>query len=137
MDESKEKIPKQCRIGDTCFTSLANIGGNLFIRHPKNINQVHKDSNDLLSVVIILGTDVHDGETIFYDGDKINNIGKRAHVLKHSHGRCVVVAFDMFLHEGSIWTGHRAVIYFILHKSIFICFVYNGTRFYYKYISSD
>ena len=28
MDKATEKITKQCRIGDTCFTSLENIGGN-------------------------------------------------------------------------------------------------------------
>ena len=30
MNEAKMVIPKECRIGDTCFTSLATIGGNLF-----------------------------------------------------------------------------------------------------------
>ena len=35
MDTAKEKIPKQFRIGDTCFTSLATIEGGLFTRHPK------------------------------------------------------------------------------------------------------
>ena len=39
--------------------------------------------------------------------------------------------------ESSIWTGHRAVISFILHKSIFIHFLHHGTRFYYSYITSD
>ena len=34
----------------------------------------------------------------------MNDIGKRAHGLKHSHGRCVVGAFDKILHEGFIWT---------------------------------
>ena len=38
-------------------------------------------------------------------------------------------------HEGSIWTGHIAVLSFILHKSIFLQFVHNGIRFYDKYIS--
>ena len=66
----------------------------------------------------------------------MNGIGKRSHVLKHSHGRCDIGAFDKTLHEGSIWTGNRAVLLFILHKSIFIHFVNNGTRFYDKYISS-
>ena len=41
-DKAKEMIPKECRIGDTCFTSLANIGGNLYTRHAKNLNHVHK-----------------------------------------------------------------------------------------------
>ena len=136
MEEAKLMIPKECKIGDTCFTSLATIGGNLYTRHTKNLNHVHKDSKDLLSVIIILGTDVNGGETGFIYGENMNDIGKRAHVLKHSHGRCVIGSFDNFLHEGSIWTGHRAVLSFILHKSIFLHFVHNCTRFYDKCISS-
>ena len=58
MDKAKENIPKQCRIGDKCLTSLANNGGNLFTRNPKNLNHVHKDSNVIISVIIILVTDV-------------------------------------------------------------------------------
>ena len=116
MDKAKQMIPNKCRIGDTCFTSLATIGVNLYTRHPENLNHVHKDSKDLLSVIIILGTDVHGGETVFFNRQNINDIGKRAHVLKHSHGRCVIGSFDKMLHEGSLWTGHRAVLSFILQK---------------------
>ena len=65
MEEAKLMIPKECRIGDTCLTSLASIGGYLYTRHLKNLNYVLKDSKDPLSVIIILGTDVNDGETIF------------------------------------------------------------------------
>ena len=89
---------------------MATIGGNLYTRHPKNLNQVHKDSEDLLSVIIILGTDVHGGETVFFNGENMNDIGKIAYVLKNLHGSCVIGYFDTNLHEGSLWTGHRAVI---------------------------
>ena len=68
MDKEKEKIPRVCRIGDTFFSSLATIGGNLFTIHTNNINHVHKDSNNILSVIIILGKNVHGGETFFYYG---------------------------------------------------------------------
>ena len=34
-DTTEDKINEQCRIGDTCFISLATIGGNLYTRHPK------------------------------------------------------------------------------------------------------
>ena len=34
----------------------------------------------------------------------MNDTAKRAHVIKNSHGSCVVGAFDKILHEGSIWT---------------------------------
>ena len=66
----------------------------------------------------------------------MNDIGKRAHVMKHSHGRCVIGSFDKNLHEGSIFTGHRAVLSFILHKSIFLHFVHNSKKVYDKYIST-
>ena len=65
MDKAKEIIPKECIIGDTCFTSMATIGGNLYTRHAKNLNNVHKDIKYLLPVIIILGTDVNGGETFF------------------------------------------------------------------------
>ena len=136
-DKAKEEIRKQYRIGDTCFTLLATIGGNLFTIYLNNLNHFHKDSDDLLAEVIILGTNFHDGETVFNDGVNMNYTGKRAHFLKHSHGRCVVCAFDKNLHEGSIWNVNRAVISFILHKSIFIHFVHHGTGFYDQYITSD
>ena len=34
MVNAKDNIPKECRIGDICFTSLATIVGNLFTKHP-------------------------------------------------------------------------------------------------------
>ena len=73
----------------------------------------------------------------FIAREKMNDIGKIVHVMKHSHGRCVVGAFDKNLHEGSIWNGHRYVISLISHKSIFLHFVHHGTIFDDKYITSD
>ena len=67
----------------------------------------------------------------------MNDIGKIAHVLKYSKRRCVVGAFDKILHERYIWTGPRAVLYFILQKSIFLHFIHHGTIFYRKYIKSN
>ena len=49
----------------------------------------------------------------------------------------MVGLFDKILHEGYIWTGHRAVLTFILHKSISLHFLHHGTRFYEKYITLD
>ena len=47
-------------------------------------------------MIIIFGIDVNGVKTVFYDGDNVNDIVKRAHVLKHSHGRYVIGAFDKF-----------------------------------------
>ena len=106
LDKTKEKIPKQQRIGDTCFTSFGTIGGNLSTRNPKNLNNVQKENNNLLSVIIILGTNIHGGEPIVYGGVNIKDIGKIAHAMNYSHGRCLVGSFDKISYEGSIGTGH-------------------------------
>ena len=65
IDTAKEKIPKECSISDTCFTSFATIGNNLFTRHAKNLNHVKRDIKDLMSVIIVLGIDINSGETVF------------------------------------------------------------------------
>ena len=123
MDKAKEKIPKQCRIGDTCFTSLYTTNSvNLFTINPKNLNNVQRDSKNLRLVIMILGTDVHGGKTIFYDGEKWNEFGKIAHVLKHSHVMRVVGVFDKILHEGSIWTGRTSVLSLIFTNQYFFTF---------------
>ena len=41
-----------------------------------------------------MGTYVNGGETVFCDGENMSDIGKRAHVLNNSHGRCVIGAFN-------------------------------------------
>ena len=66
------------------------MGGNLYTRHSKNLNHVHKDSKDILSVILILRTNFNGGETVFNDGENMNDIVKITHLLKHSHGRCVI-----------------------------------------------
>ena len=65
MDKAKDKIPKQFRIDDTCFTSFSPIRGNLYTRHAKNLNRVHRKSKDLLSVIISLVTNVNCGKNCF------------------------------------------------------------------------
>ena len=119
------------------FYVIANYSRRFIHKTSKNLNRVHKDSNEILSVIITLVTDIHGGETVFDCGMTITDIGKRAHVIKHSHSRFVVIAFYKNLHEGSIWIGHRAVLSFILHKSTFLYFVHHGTKIYDRYIYLD
>ena len=67
-------------------------------------------------MIITLRIYVHGGETVFNYGEKMNDIRKIAHVLKHFHGRCVVGAFERSLHEGIICTVNISVLSFIVHK---------------------
>ena len=51
---AKEKIPSQYRIGKMIFSAISDIRGELYSNHPKNMNHVHKETKDLVSVIITL-----------------------------------------------------------------------------------
>ena len=59
------------------------------------MNHLHKYGNYLLSVIITLGTNSSGGDTLFYDGLIYSDLGKRAHVIKHLHGRYSVVPSEI------------------------------------------
>ena len=61
---AKDKTPEKCRIGGTCFTSVAIYGRNVFTCNYKKMNHVHKEHNDLVSETITLGVNVDGGDTI-------------------------------------------------------------------------
>ena len=104
----------KCRIRETFFTSIAVIGGKIKINHPKNMNHVHRDSKELVSVIITPEKNISGGYTVFYDVLKQTDLGKRAHVLKRLHVRMILGSFEIILHKGYLWRGNRAVIYFII-----------------------
>ena len=73
---------------------MAVIGGRIFGNHHKNLNHVHKNSKDLVYVIITLGENISGGDTVFYDGVKTSDLGSRAHVLKILHGRMIFGPFE-------------------------------------------
>ena len=96
---------------------MAVIGGKLYSNHPKNLNHVHKDAKDLVSSIIIVGKDISGGDTVFYDELKTSDLGSRAHILKYLCGRMIFGPFEKVFHEGTLWSGYRSVISFILTKT--------------------
>ena len=103
--------------------------GRLYSNHPKNMNHVHKDIKDLVSVIITLGENISGGDTVFYDGVKKSDLGSRAHALKHLYGRMIFGPLVFFYHEGTLLSGYRAIISFILTKQIFLHFCCHEDRF--------
>ena len=80
LEKANEILPSTCRIGKTIFTSMAVIGGILYRNHPKNLNNMHKDVKDLVSVIRTLGKDIIGGDTVFYYGVKTCDFGNRSHI---------------------------------------------------------
>ena len=94
LEKEKEILPSLCRIGGIFFTSMAVIGGIPFSNHHKNLNHVHNESKNLVPVIITLRENISGGDTFFYDGMKISDLGSIAHVLKHLHGRMIFGLFE-------------------------------------------
>ena len=74
---------------------------------------------------------------MFYDEVRYTDLGKRAHVLKHSHNWIIIGPFEGFFHEISLWRGHISVIYFILTKQCFVHVISQLDIFYKQYIKSE
>ena len=81
---------------------MAVIGGKLYRNHPKNLNRVNKYTKYLVSVVITLRKNISRGDTLFYDGVKTSDLGGRAHIFNHLHGRNIFGPFDKVFHEGTL-----------------------------------
>ena len=116
--------------------SIAVLGGKLYINHLKSMNSVNKDIKDLVSVIIALVTNISRRGHSFYDGVIHTGVGKIDHFLKHLHGRIIMGTFEIFLHEGYLWRGHKEVIYFIPTKTYVVNFILHGDQFYNQYIKS-
>ena len=94
LEKSKEILPSICRMGEIIFTSMSVIVVKLYSNHPKNLNRVHKDYKDLVSVIITTGGNISGGDTVFNDGVKTSDFGSRSHVLKTLHGRMIFGPFE-------------------------------------------
>ena len=44
--------------------------------------------------------------------------------------------FEFFFHEGTLWTGYRTVIYFILTKQVFLHLFCHGDSYYNRYTNT-
>ena len=66
MEEAKKIIPRELRICNSCFTSMALVGN---VMNSSGRSHPHHDANDVVSTIITLGKeDVTWGSTLYYDG---------------------------------------------------------------------
>ena len=86
IEKANELLLSTCRNGETLFTSMAVVCDNIFSNH--------KDSKDLVSVIIPLGGNISGRDTVFYDVVKTSDLGNIAHALQHLHGRMVFGPFE-------------------------------------------
>ena len=56
-------------------------------------------------------------------------------ILGTDHGRMVFGTFEKVFHEGTLWSGYRSVISFILTKQTFLRFYRHQDHFYDRYLN--
>ena len=93
LTTEKEKISSKFRIGKTCFTSVAVIGDKLFSNNPKNMNHVHKNTQDF-ACYNNYGDYYKSRDTVFYEGVKTYDLESIAHALEHLYSRMIFGKFE-------------------------------------------
>ena len=72
---------------------------------------------------------------MFYYGVKTSDLESISHALKYLHGRMIFGPFERIFHEVTLWRGHRAAIFLILTKQIFLHFCPHRDWFHNRYIN--
>ena len=133
----KTTIPEELRVADTIWTAQTLVGDL-----QNGCNHLHTDENDLVSLIIQMGTDIEGGATVYYDGTGFRaatkkrpkqgrqTCGKEIHRRAHRHGQFQVTNFETVAHEGEKWQGERGIISFYLNVQIYEHFRDYGTGIY-------
>ena len=90
------------------------------------MKHVQKYNKDFFPFIIMLGTDISERRTMFYDRVKSTELVNRAHVLKYLHGRKQFGPSEKRFHKGTLWREPRAIISFIPTKQIFVHLYHHG-----------
>eukprot|EP00957_Ditylum_brightwellii_P176459 13437952-Ditylum_brightwellii.AAC.1 len=63
LEHAKHVIPAELRVGDTFWTALTLVGDL-----GDGYSHEHKDSKDVVSLIIMVGDNVRGGETLYFNG---------------------------------------------------------------------
>jgi len=133
LEHAKHVIPAELRYGNTFWTALTLVDDL-----EDGQNHEHKDSKDVVSLIIMVGDNIRGGETLYFNGGcnfNMKNIketrGGLENVVNFKHGRYQVCDFSQIVHSGSSWKGKRGIISFYLNSDILSHFQVFGDQHYY------
>lgn len=126
-----KKSPQEWRICNTMFTSMALVGDLC-----NGENHFHRDKNDLVSVILMLGSkEVTGGSTWYFEDEQQENTPQ--HKEKMEHGKFQVGPFDIVNHLGSPWTNEQGIISFYVRRDVFQHFIMFGVKLYNDMITAS
>ena len=123
--KSRTVAHPELRVCGTIFTAMALVG-NL----QNGNNHLHMDFHDLCSCIIMVGTNIKGGSTIYYNGVSVKEPGEIVHEEKHAHGKVQIFPFEVTPHKGSRWIGKRGIISFYVNLKIVEHFETYGSTLY-------
>eukprot|EP01047_Picozoa_sp_COSAG01_P045682 COSAG01_NODE_4229_length_5223_cov_118.477752_2_plen_188_part_00 len=121
----KANVPSELRVCGTMFNAMTLVGD---LRDGEN--HIHVDNNDLCSLIVMFGSGISGGNTLYYDGHKAKQPGNLVHSEPFLHGKFQVGPFESKVHAGEHWTGRRGIISFYVNEAMFKHFQKYGTAKY-------
>ena len=131
MLDSREVVPKCCRIYNTAFTFLS-LNGDL----NDNVEGIgkHVDINDSFNVILHVGNCSVGGGTLYYMGKESNTVFE---MIAFNNGNLQVGQYSAIYHGTQGWTGQRCSIALSVKRTIVDYFRTYGSLHYNKYIVAD
>ena len=133
----KTVIPPELLIASTIWSALTLVGDL-----EDGCNHLHVDSNDVVSLIVQVGTEVEGGATVYYNGRKFRKAtklnpkqgretcGEEVFRVPHKHGQYQVAHFEQIVHEGEKWKGKRGIISFYLNRQLLEHFERHGREYF-------
>ena len=97
---------------------------------------LHKDNDDYINAIVSIGgTNVEGGNTVYYTGTDMKNLGTKMYSIPFQHGRIQIGYFDEIIHGADKWShGNRGVINFSMKKKLVSHFKIFGMKYYSQFI---
>ena len=108
-EKAKKKIPEDLRIGDTCFTQFAIVGGQ------DGSTEKHIDSDDALQIYYVSTSEKKPNDLVFY---KTRDAIEGMLEIPCIDGTVICAEFDKIWHAVPEWTGIRYTLNFYTSKKI-------------------
>ena len=145
IEDSKGKIPKDLRLGDTFFKHMTVLGKmemkQMATKNSTNRDDLialnvnpHMDKGDIVTALFHVGNVSKGGKTIYYNGKNAKNKGDIIFSQPFQHGNLTVGFYSSVLHAVESWEGQRGSFVLNLKSAVLEHFRKYGDQFYQKYV---
>ena len=119
--------PQELLVCGSIFNGMALVGDL-----SDGYNHIHKDKNDLCSIILMVGDNITGGNTLYYKEKVPLMDSDIQHSESFCHGKFQVGPFNKIYHAGEAWRGPRGIISFYINRQMYDHFKKYGTNIYHN-----